>query len=386
MNDSATGRAIGQDTLDAQIASGQAFLAAHPDFVHLSPATQQSLVAAFALQMAQIAGNAEITHVPGWDQVTSAPNTGSGLDRPMPSLAQQVDGVGNFVALWLKTGTAATAWTTFGGGGGGGGGGSDLTVGYSVNFTALAGQNLMTGGDGAKTVNGKTIYVDNSGSASSMFVNDGTHAGLYVRCNAYVTDDYGSGTGAPRVLFGLSDLTGVKAISMRDAWAMAIISQPHTPDNSYEAVKVHMCNMPCTPDSTGIYRKVLIDKGLLGSLQIYCQWDPGGGATSYATAPDGMTVPSYSSDVFAFRVLANRFVELYVGQSVGGDFPALSALHLLTTVDFYQGASPSVPWTPLAIQSAQSAAFQWGFGVTTVSTNTAGNSDALISRLKILYR
>jgi hypothetical protein len=99
-----------------------------------------------------------------------------------------------------------------------------------------------------------------------------------------------------------------------------------------------------------------------------------------------MTVPSYSSDVFAFRVLANRFVELYVGQSVGGDFPALSALHLLTTVDFYQGASPSVPWTPLAIQSAQSAAFQWGFGVTTVSTNTAGNSDALISRLKILYR
>ena len=116
MNNSVTGLAIGQDTYDAQLAAGVAFLAAHPDFVTLPKATQDALTAALALQMAQIAGNAVITHAPGWDSLTYAPNTDGGLDRPIPALVQQVTSGGAFVALWLKTGTATTAWTSFGGG------------------------------------------------------------------------------------------------------------------------------------------------------------------------------------------------------------------------------------------------------------------------------
>ena len=117
MNNSATGLAIGQDSYTAQLAAGAAFLSAHSDFVTLPKATQDALTSALALQMAQIAGNAVITHAPGWDSVSYAPNTGLGLDRPIPALAQQVTGGGSFVALWLKTGTATTAWTSFGGGG-----------------------------------------------------------------------------------------------------------------------------------------------------------------------------------------------------------------------------------------------------------------------------
>jgi hypothetical protein len=88
-------------------------------------------------------------------------------------------------------------------------------------------------------------------------------------------------------------------------------------------------------------------------------------------------------DVFAFRVIGNRWVESYTGSSVDGNFPALSDLSLLVAVDFYQTPS-SGPWADLSIKPAQSQNFQWGFGVSSCSSNTAGNADFLIKKIQIL--
>jgi hypothetical protein len=70
---------------------------------------------AFALLMSKILGTSIVTHVPGYvGTVTTAPNMGSGLDYPVPSIVAQVDGEGNFVDIWWKSGVVATAWTPLG--------------------------------------------------------------------------------------------------------------------------------------------------------------------------------------------------------------------------------------------------------------------------------
>jgi len=112
MNDSATGRAIGSDTIAAQLAAGNAFWSEHgATFKRLSKSDQEQLVRDLMLTMEQIAGNAVITHCPGFDQITSAPNISPGLNRPVPAIAMQVTVGGAFVAIWWKTGSSATSWT-----------------------------------------------------------------------------------------------------------------------------------------------------------------------------------------------------------------------------------------------------------------------------------
>jgi hypothetical protein len=114
VNDTPTGRALGQDTYDAQVTEGLAFLQSLNGAL---PNAAQA--AALAVLMAKIAGNATVTHVPGWVRITFDPSSGThddpeapgtSFNRQIPAVAQQVDGSGNFVALWWKTGAAATAW------------------------------------------------------------------------------------------------------------------------------------------------------------------------------------------------------------------------------------------------------------------------------------
>lgn len=114
MNDSPTGQALGQDTYDAQMAAGLAFLQSLGGAL---PNAERA--AALAVLMAKIAGNATVTHVPGWVRITFDPSTGThddpeatgtSFNRPIPAVAQQVDGGGAFVALWWKIGAGATAW------------------------------------------------------------------------------------------------------------------------------------------------------------------------------------------------------------------------------------------------------------------------------------
>jgi hypothetical protein len=64
----------------------------------------------------------------------------------------------------------------------GGGVGGGWQVGYQVDFTSLATQNLITGGDGAKTIDGKTWDARGTAGATTFGITAGT--GLVIQANA----------------------------------------------------------------------------------------------------------------------------------------------------------------------------------------------------------
>ena len=126
MNDSVTGRALGVDTSEAQKEVAAQFWQTWRDrFASLTLDRQAIMLAELSMLLAKAAGNAVITHVPGWDLVTFDPSSGSNPDpadpdapsfaRPMPALAQQNDVEGAFVTLWLKIGDGENDWFAIGG-------------------------------------------------------------------------------------------------------------------------------------------------------------------------------------------------------------------------------------------------------------------------------
>jgi hypothetical protein len=46
----------------------------------------------------------------GWGTITYPPNTGVGLDDPITTIIQQIDGSGNPVELWIKVGSGVNDW------------------------------------------------------------------------------------------------------------------------------------------------------------------------------------------------------------------------------------------------------------------------------------
>jgi len=118
VNDSVTGRAIGDDCYSAQQARAATFKATDAlTFPGLNKSQRDALIAQLEQDMDRLFGNAIITHCPGWDTITYAPNVSPGLDRPIPALAMQLTAGGVFVGLWVKFGPAVTDWTMLGAGG-----------------------------------------------------------------------------------------------------------------------------------------------------------------------------------------------------------------------------------------------------------------------------
>jgi hypothetical protein len=68
---------------------------------------------------------------------------------------------------------------------------SSWTTAYSVDFTTLGSQNLITGGDGTKTIDSKSWTLTNSANLASANVTNGT--GIVLVCNAN-NGNYGSGS------------------------------------------------------------------------------------------------------------------------------------------------------------------------------------------------
>ena len=130
-NDSVTGSALGDDTLAAQKDLADKWWYDWKDsWPSLSQSDQAQALADLTRRLLEVAGDATVTHVPGWDLISFDPSSGSHIDpdpttdgstafvRPMPALAQQVDGGGATVALWLKTGPGPNDWINVMGGGG----------------------------------------------------------------------------------------------------------------------------------------------------------------------------------------------------------------------------------------------------------------------------
>jgi hypothetical protein len=129
MNQSPTGNAIGNDTIGladdgtvlspGQVKFGRDYLAAH--LSSTKPFLTDAENLELALGMAKLAGNAVITHVPGWERITFDPTTEDhtvtpariGFDRPVPAMVSQEDGDGVLVAVWWKFGAGAKDWVLF---------------------------------------------------------------------------------------------------------------------------------------------------------------------------------------------------------------------------------------------------------------------------------
>ena len=112
------GDPLGDAVFAAQKAAGDSYLAANlPAGVTL---TTDPKAIALGKACSEAMGEILLDYVPGYGgTVTTAPNTGAGVDLPVPSIVMQVDGGGTFVALWWKSSNAHTTdWVAINGGGG----------------------------------------------------------------------------------------------------------------------------------------------------------------------------------------------------------------------------------------------------------------------------
>lgn len=151
----------------------------------------------------------------------------------------------------------------------GGGGGSTWTTAYTVDFSTLTAQNLLTGGDGAKTIDGKTWYLTNSGNAQTVYLNDGTHTGLYIRCNSNSSNNTGTTLSGPAMYANLSSLSSAvsRADYYNDVRVSFIFSQPHTPNANYEYAAVAFIDWPGS--GTFVYNTIhryAVEWGYAGGL------------------------------------------------------------------------------------------------------------------------
>jgi hypothetical protein len=256
-----------------------------------------------------------------------------------------------------------------------------LAIVYDLDFSTLTAQDLKIGGDGAKTIGGKTWNLVNSANASSVYLNDGAHSGLYVRCNTTSTDDYGSNYSGPRLQVGLSDLCGVAARDALEMWVLIQASQPHAPNANYESMRWCIGQSPSLPDTGGAYRRFAFSRGIGPSIA--CELHPGGGIGFVYAPPASTATPDPSSDVFAFRLFSNTRIEMYVGKTVGGTFPPLDSLTFLASAPYFTQVNG---WDAPSITNGSSASFQWSLSFNVVTVNTVGNSDALTSKLRIISR
>jgi hypothetical protein len=280
--------------------------------------------------------------------VANASTSAHGLLKKLPNDASQyIDGSGNWS---VPPGT---------------GGGSSFTTAYSVDFAGLAAQNLKASGDSTYTIDGKSWTTLNTANATTLYLNDGTHAGLYVRCSATYTIESGTSRNSPMIMVPIGTLSNTLATNSnwREAWAWVLFSQPHTPNANYEFGWAGVVMSPFSFSSP--YQRVHIQRGWSTSLLIQ-----GSALNNSTTAYTNAYSTSY--DVFVLRMTGVDHVELLVGTSSGGGFPARSTL---------------TPIGMFAVNSVLTAsAASWTILLGAFSGNTAGASDILFKKLLLEYR
>jgi hypothetical protein len=248
-------------------------------------------------------------------------------------------------------------------------GGGSLSTIYSVDFTALAAQNLLTGGDGAKTINGKTWNLVNSANLATAYINDGMHAGLYLRCNTNNSNNYDT-TLSGGVLWtrAPSLASGLAAQNWGTMWVMYMFSTPHTPNADFEAVHFDLF----WGTNYAIASMARVDANLSyntgqGGKTFVPSLTPPNTTTSYGVGDSTHT----SYDVVALKVVSNT-VGIYIGQSSGGAFPSVSSLVLLGTA------------TVSSTTVLQMLSYEWGLAFSVRSGNSAGAADLLLKKLQVL--
>ena len=245
------------------------------------------------------------------------------------------------------------------------------TPGYTLDFTVLPAQNLITGGDGAKTIATKTWNLLNSANASSIYINDGTHSGLYQRCNTNNSSNSGATLAGPQLYAVLTDLNANLAPQFWSELRLWIrFTQPHIPNSTFEYAQIGAVDW----DAGSAYAAASINRynivnGYNGSLFEGKGYFTYAGAASLARG--GVVAPGTYQDVVLLW-FKPASVEMYYGSSVAGAFPPASSMTFAARGS-RTGATMQTPDT-LAVWLSLS------------SGNVAGLSDILVSNLYIESR
>jgi hypothetical protein len=241
---------------------------------------------------------------------------------------------------------------------------------YAVDFSTLPPANLLTGGDGVKTINTKTWNLVNSVNAQTCYLNDGTHAGLYMRCNTNNVNNNNGNLAGVAMYIPLATIAASLALNnWSELWLMYMIAQPHVPNATYEYIEAGLITTPTSYAAANLNRFRLGNGyGGAGRYAGQMQVTFAGGSSAYA----GGFATAAVYDVVCLRLIGGM-VESYYGQSVAGAFPAISTL-LFSARSTIGGSAGIVTFD----------GWQCWFSVS--SSNGAGASDLLLQKMQILTR
>lgn len=243
---------------------------------------------------------------------------------------------------------------------------SGFTTAYEVDFSGLPSQNVLTGGDGAKTIDGKAWTLANSNGLQTAYVNDGSHAGLYLRGSTLNVNNTGGTLSAGALYAALSALNATLAQyhQFREVLIWVNYSMPHLPNANYEMFQAAVfAGTPYT--AAGINRM---------SIMSYYADGNGYGHTHLCLSGVDTTAGGTGSsrDCFVFRLIDGVISETYHGNMVAGAWPAKTALTRSMRAIF--GTTGTITRD------------NWYLSFSIITGNTAGNADGLIKKLKIEYK
>ncbi len=244
-----------------------------------------------------------------------------------------------------------------------GGAGLGVTVLLDLDFTAEATQNLITGGDGNKTIGGKTFYVDNTGNATKFAVTNGV--GLEMDHDATNTSVFGTTRTGLIAGIRLTDL-GIDFQDLSFVRVWMIFS--HNVDQDFEHVQL------------GFERKHI--GGFVGAT-----WHYWAGARSFESGQrwsgafvnvngvgsDGVdTTDLLNDDVMMVKLYSAGTFEFYTGVSTGGNFPSAGDMRLRNRGQFSDDEAMRMT------DASEMAAW-----IATKTSNTNGNLETTVTRMKV---
>ncbi|MDX1555209.1 MAG: hypothetical protein R3212_04215 [Xanthomonadales bacterium] len=192
-----------------------------------------------------------------------------------------------------------------------------ITSVLDIDFTAEPTQDLKAGGDGNKTIAGKTFYVDNTANADTLAITNGT--GLQFDAAAVDSRLWSSGvrTGA---IFGIETRKlGINWSDVPFVRAWIVVSALNLPTNQAERLVIGFENQQSGTNM--MFWQGGQQRNGSGNLS----WSP---AFVYNGAGNGPTFneTGAADDVWMIQLDSNGDAIVYSGQSVGGEIPDMSAM------------------------------------------------------------
>jgi hypothetical protein len=258
-----------------------------------------------------------------------------------------------------------------------GGGGGSLTAVYAIDFSTVTSittgtstvttTNILTGGNGTKVIGGKKWTMANSANLATAVVNDGTHAGLYLKCNTNNSNNFDTTLTGGALWARVNDLApGLASQNWGTMWVEYMFTTPHVPNANYEAAHLDLFYGP----TYTIGNMARVDGNISYSsptLSFVSSLTVSSAATSYSASDSSHN----SYDVVAIKVVSNT-ASVYIGQSSGGAFPSVGSLQLM-------GIATVSSTTVLQMVSNE-----WAAVFSVRSGNTSGAADLLLKKLQIL--